>query len=120
MGKAGLKRATLAAVLILGACAAPPTVPTQPPRQPPPPPPAVTAPPSAAPAAAPTPTHDRCGADQLQWLVGRSKLEIPIPLEPSRRRVLCATCPMTREYNVFRQTILFDAASGRVTSVACN
>jgi len=126
MGEAGVKRAVLALILLLGACAEPPTAPAPAVRaQQPAPPPAYSPPlppyyqprPQATPA--PSASHDRCGADQLQWLVGRPRTEIPVPLEPGRRRVLCTTCPITRDINVFRQTILFDAASGRVTSVSC-
>ena len=118
MGKAGLKRCIgLAAALTLAACAA------QTPAPPPPPPPAPRAasqpPPPPMPPPAPKPAADQCGAGELQSLVGRPNSEIPIPLLPGRRRVVCTTCPMTQDYVPDRQTILFDAASGTVTSVKC-
>ncbi|MFI4977002.1 MAG: hypothetical protein ACHP84_20920, partial [Caulobacterales bacterium] len=62
---------------------------------------------------------DSCGAAQLQSLVGKPRTEIPIPLEPSLRRVACTTCPITQDYSPSRQTILFDAETGLVTSVKC-
>jgi hypothetical protein len=111
----------MAPILLLTACAAPPTRPAPPPQaaMPAPTPPvagqqaAATAPP------APPPTRDYCGADQLQWLVGRPRVEIPVPLEPARRRVLCATCPISPEVNVWRQTILYDPRNDTVMSVNC-
>ena len=67
----------------------------------------------------PRPTPDACGAAELQSLVGRPKEEIPVPLEPGRRRVVCTTCPTTQDYSPSRQTIQFDATTGKVTSVTC-
>jgi hypothetical protein len=78
---------------------------------------------SAAPAPVappePRPAPDQCGLDELRGLVGRSRLEIPIPLDPGRRRVLCETCPRSAEVVPGRQTVLFDARTGLVTSVSC-
>ena len=65
------------------------------------------------------PRPDQCGASALQYLVGKSKTEIPVPNDPSRRRVVCTTCPMTKDYRADRQTILYDEASKAVTSVTC-
>ena len=115
MGKAGMKRSVvLALVLALGACAAPPIPPAMPPPAPPPAPP----PPRPTPPVL-RPSDDQCGAAELQSLVGKSKTEIPIPLMPSMRRVVCTSCPMTQDYRPDRQTILFDAATGLVTAVKC-
>ena len=75
--------------------------------------PAPVAPPESRPA------PDQCGLDELRGLVGRSRLEIPIPLEPGRRRVLCETCPRSEDVVAGRQTVLFDARTGLVTSVSC-
>ena len=124
MGKAGLRRlAGLGVLLALAACA-----PNSSAVRPPAAPTALVAPPPAPLAIedSPTPTWqpraapDQCGAGPLQSLVGRPKEEIPIPLEPGRRRVVCTSCPMTQDYSAERQTIQFDAATGRVTSVACD
>ncbi len=34
---------------------------------------------------------------ELQGLIGKQRSEIPIPVDPSRRRVACTTCPVTPE-----------------------
>ncbi len=112
MGKAGVKKVLAFASLLAWAGSAA--------AQPYPPPPPSSPPPSSPPAYSPRPASDQCGARDLQYLVGRPTTEIPIPVEPGRRRVICTTCPITPEYFSFRQTILFDAATGRVTSVTCS
>jgi len=114
MGTPGMKSAPLATLLFLAACASPP-VPT---GEPAPPPVAEAAPPSSTPA--PRPTKDQCGAADLQYLVGRPETEIPVAVDPTHRRVVCTTCPMTRDYRLDRQTILFNEKTHLVTSVACN
>ena len=115
MGKAGVRGSlALVAILMLAACAAPAAAP--PPRQAPPLPPA---PPTPVPAPSPRPSPDQCGAGDLQSLVGKPKTEIPIPLEPGRRRVVCTTCPAAEDFRPDRQIILFDPATGLVTSVKC-
>lgn len=119
MGKAGLKGPYApAAFLALAACAAPPAIPL--PSLPPQPAP------RSAEAIAPTPrgfaprsSADQCGASDLQYLVGRPKSEIPVPVDPGHRRVLCTTCPITQDYSAGRQTILYQVDTGLVTSVAC-
>jgi hypothetical protein len=114
MGKEGVRRALLiGGILVLAACA------TEPPPPPPPPPlPVIQAPPPAPPPP-PRPAADSCGASELQALVGKPRTEIPIPLDPTLRRVACSTCPVTMDHNPRRQTILFDAQTGLVTSVRC-
>jgi len=119
MGEAGVRvLAAFAALLCLASCAAPPATPSR-------------APPRAAPSATPSPLppepappaplrlDDQCGAVPLQSLVGKPETEIPIPLEPGHRRVVCTTCPMIEDYRPDRQTIFFDAATGLVTAVKC-
>lgn len=105
---------------LMGACAAPPakapppatTAPSPVPRAPTPaPPPQVNL--------APATPKDACGAEPLQYLVGKSRTEIPPPLAPNRRRVVCSTCAVTQDYAPYRQTITYDAATGLVTSVKC-
>ena len=86
----------------------------------PPPPPPISI--SPAPISLPPPPFvppDQCGAWELQTLIGKSRREIPVPVEVSRRRVVCTTCPKTMDDNPARLTIEYDAASERVTSVAC-
>lgn len=62
---------------------------------------------------------DVCGARSLGYLVGKSRTEIPVPTDPSRRRVVCTGCPMTQDVRPDRQTITYDPASNKVTAVTC-
>lgn len=62
---------------------------------------------------------DLCKADDHQWLVGRSRAEIPVPVDVVNRRVTCTTCPMTDDYSPYRLNILFNQASGRIEQVRC-
>jgi hypothetical protein len=107
-----VKSLTLLMVLGLSACAAAP-----------PATPATTAPPpvSVAPTIPlpPPPPPDSCGARDLQWLVGQPKSRIPVPTDPSRRRVACTTCPVTLDYSPARLNIFFDAETGIVKEVKC-
>jgi hypothetical protein len=92
-------------------------------------PPVPAAPPKVAvkpaPPAPPTPpvmkpvVEDACGAKDMQYLIGKPKTEIPVPLNPALRRVACSTCAVTMDYNPQRQTITFDTNTGLVTSVRC-
>ena len=74
------------------------------------------APPYIAP---PTPIQSRCEAASLAYLVGRPRTEIPVPVDPTSRRVSCTTCPVTQDYRPERTDILFDAQSGLITAVKC-
>ncbi|OYX30918.1 MAG: hypothetical protein B7Y99_11170 [Caulobacterales bacterium 32-69-10] len=110
-----------AAIAILAGCSSDPKpAPAPPPPPPPPPPPAapIRLPPAPI-SVAPPPPPDQCGAYELTGLVGKPRSEIPVPLIPSRRRVVCTTCPRTQDFNPGRMTIEYDAATGRVTSVTC-
>lgn len=62
---------------------------------------------------------DQCGAVELQHLVGRPRTEIPAPVDPRRRRVVCTTCPRTMDYDPSRLTIEYDPATDRVTKAEC-
>jgi hypothetical protein len=140
MGEAGVRRgwAALAFSLALADCSTPqyPTragapAPAAPPATPSPvpaPPSSVTSPalPSPAPAQpqrSPVPRaaggRDQCGAAELQGLVGRPRTEIPVPIEPSRQRVACTTCPITEDFNPARLNFLFDADTGVIKQVRC-
>ncbi|MBI1407576.1 MAG: peptidase inhibitor I78 [Caulobacter sp.] len=90
--------------------------PTPPPA--PPPAPVVSAKPPPLPMPA-RPPKDHCGAWELQHLVGRPKTDIPVPVDPSKRRVVCNTCPVTMDYRQDRLNIVFDARTGIVTEVKC-
>jgi hypothetical protein len=110
------KLAAAIAVAVLGACAEPAA------KLPPPPAPVVTPPPpppAPTPPRPPAPPKDACGASPLQSLVGRPRTEIPVPVYPGRRRVVCSTCVMTQDYNPGRLTIIFDSNTGLVKSVRC-
>ena len=96
-------------LLILTACASDDPRPSPPPR----------ASLEAQPRPRPPVLVDTCGARPLQYLVGRPRTEIPVPLRPSLRRVLCLTCPMTQDYAPMRQTILYDSETGLVREVKC-
>ena len=65
------------------------------------------------------PTPDQCGAYLLSSLIGRPRTEIPVPVDPTRRRVVCTTCPRTQDFRPDRLTIEYDAASGKVTKAGC-
>lgn len=104
-------------------CASPPE-PTPPAHTPPP---VVHAPPSQTPvpqkpARAPEYkplANDTCGAQPLQHLIGKPRTDIPVPLYPDKRRVVCSTCVVTQEFRADRQTIVFDTDSGIIRSVKC-
>ena len=122
MAQGSLKTAAVIALALASACAspsakAPPAAPTIAPPAP------VATPPPAAPTAAvapaPTPQPDSCGALPLQYLVGRPRTEIPVPVNPGNRRVVCSSCFVSQDYKPYRQTITYDPQTGLVTSVKC-
>jgi hypothetical protein len=108
---------------LIAACAAPEPAPKPAPPAPAPMPAAAVAPPAApaapAPPPTPAPSADACGASTLQYLIGKPHTDIPAPVYPSRRRVVCSTCVMTQDRQSDRQTIQFSAQTGLVTSVTC-
>lgn len=122
MGASGMKRSLFIALAIaLAGCAddtprksgpAPAASATYSPA------PSVASPPPAPPPA-PQPAADQCGLGELRGVVGKSRMEIPIPIEPGRRQVICETCPRSQDFVAGRQTVLFDARTGLVTSVSC-
>jgi hypothetical protein len=100
----------VAAALALAACASPPEADIAappPPASPPPPRPIAV-----------TPT-DTCGAAAVRHLIGRPRTEIPIPLNPSRQRVACTTCPVTLDYSPQRLNFFFDAETGIIKEIRC-
>jgi hypothetical protein len=128
VSKAGLIAAgavgLTAALLVLSGCATTSPVTTPPPAQvqtqPQTPVPARPETPQAAPAPQLKPmADDQCGAQALQYLVGRPRTDIPVPLDPSMRRVVCSSCVVTQEYRADRQTITFNSDTGLITSVKC-
>lgn len=82
----------------------------------PPPPPVKVEEPAPMPAEEP---KDTCGAKPLQYLVGRPKSEIPVPVDPTKRRVTCSTCAVTMDYSPERLNIVFDTDTGIIKEVKC-
>ncbi|NEX91324.1 peptidase inhibitor I78 [Caulobacter sp. 17J65-9] len=108
-----MTRATLAALVLALAAAScsPPAKPEPLPAVAPPPhPPTVVSAPRGP---------DQCGAQALQYLIGKPKTEIPVPVDVDNRRVACTTCPITEEFVPKRLNIFFDQSSGLVTEVRC-
>ena len=66
-----------------------------------------------------SPTTDLCGAGDMQWLVGKPKTEIPVPVDVVNRRVTCTTCPVTEEFSPHRLNIFFNDQTGIVEQVRC-
>ena len=62
---------------------------------------------------------DQCGAADLAYLVGKPRSEIPVPIDPTRRRVYCTTCMVTQDYDPSRLDIVFDAQTGLIKQVKC-
>lgn len=135
LGKAALALSALAlsALALLAQGCAGPSYPTE---VPPPSRPAVTPAPEPTPrnlpvlpmpGAAPIPAEprssaavrDACGASNLQALVGRPRSLIPVPVDPSRQRVACTTCPAAQDVDPGRITFLFDARSGLIQTIKC-
>lgn len=65
------------------------------------------------------PTADLCKAGELQWLVGKPKTEIPVPVDVVNRRVTCTTCPVTEDYSPHRLNIFFNEQTELVEQVRC-
>jgi hypothetical protein len=82
-----------------------------------------TAPPAPRPIAvqpsAPTLARDQCGAADLQGLVGKLRTDIPIPIDPTRQRVACTSCPVTMDFSPERLNFFFDAATGVIKEIRC-
>jgi hypothetical protein len=65
------------------------------------------------------PTADLCKAGELQWLVGKPKSEIPVPVQVVNRRVACTTCAITEDYSPYRLNIFFNERTEIVEQVRC-
>ena len=63
--------------------------------------------------------QDLCKAGELQWLVGRNKSEIPVPVDVVNRRVVCTSCAITEDYSPYRLNIFFDTRTETVEQVRC-
>jgi hypothetical protein len=51
--------------------------------------------------------------------VGKNRTDLPAPVDPSRWRVACTTCPVTMDYRPDRLNILFNPDTGVVQQVKC-
>ena len=66
-----------------------------------------------------SPTTDLCKAGDMQWLVGKPKTEIPVPVDVVNRRVTCTTCPVTEDFSPYRLNIFFNDQTDIVEQVRC-
>ena len=117
----------LASVMVLGLLLA--SCSSAPEPAPPPPPSTPTAPPAIAlpskpPASSSSSSsseaaRDQCGLKDAQAFVGKPRTSLPAPVDPSRWRVACTTCPVTMDYRPDRLNILFNADTGVVREVKC-
>lgn len=62
---------------------------------------------------------DVCKAGELQWLVGKPRSEIPVPVDVVNRRVVCSACPVTEDYSPYRLNIFYNQQTGIVERVSC-
>ncbi|WP_313103797.1 hypothetical protein [Brevundimonas sp.] len=62
---------------------------------------------------------DMCKASELQWLVGKPRTQIPVPVDVVNRRVACTTCPVTEDYSPYRLNIFYNQQTGIVERVSC-
>jgi hypothetical protein len=67
----------------------------------------------------PAAAADACGAAAHAYLVGKNRSEIPIPVDPTLRRVSCSACAVTMDFNPRRLNIIFNQETGLVTEVKC-
>jgi hypothetical protein len=122
--------AGLGLAVLLAACAGAPSYPIArtAPASGPAPAPAAAQPAPAPTLATPVPPartlgatvgRDACGASQMQGLVGRPRSMIPVPIDPSRQRVACTTCPAAEDADPGRLNFLFDADTGVIRQVRC-
>jgi hypothetical protein len=117
MGEAGVIReigfVAILGALVAGCTAAPHADPAAVPAQ------IVDATPVPAPALPLPAAAPQCEAASLQYLIGKPRTEIPVPLEPARRRVYCSSCIVTQDYVPGRTDIVFDSQTGIITGVKC-
>ena len=106
-----LRGAGLALAIVTASCSsAPPPAPLPPPETPVAPPPVAIAPPQP---------KDQCGMADAKAYVGQKRTALPAPVDPTRWRVACTTCPVTMDFRPDRLNILFDADTGVVKEVKC-
>jgi len=62
---------------------------------------------------------DICKAGEMQYLVGKPKTDIAVPVDVVNRRVTCTTCPVTEDFSPYRLNIFFDQDTGIIEQVRC-
>lgn len=67
---------------------------------------------------APTPGLQRCDAEAARSLIGSHVGAVSFPAG-ANVRVVCTTCPTTRDYRADRLNVRFDEATGIIRSVDC-
>lgn len=76
---------------------------------------------ACAPMAGPEPAPGsawRCDAEASQSLVGTHVGAVTFPAD-ANVRIVCTTCPMTRDYRPDRLNLIFDEATGLIEQVTC-
>ncbi|ENZ83585.1 MULTISPECIES: hypothetical protein [Caulobacter] len=116
-----MKRVASALVLglVLASCSSAPEPAPPPPPTTPTAPAAVALPPTPPTSASSGEPKDQCGLKEAQAYVGKPRTSLPAPVDPSRWRVACTTCPVTLDYRPDRLNILFNADTGVVQQVKC-
>jgi hypothetical protein len=64
-------------------------------------------------------TTDLCKAGEMQYLVGKPRTEIPVPVDVVNRRVACTTCAITEDFSAYRLNIFYDRDTGIIEQVRC-
>ncbi len=62
---------------------------------------------------------DLCKARDFQYLIGRHRNEIPVPVDVVHRRVTCTTCPVTMDFSAYRLNIFYNTETEIVEQVRC-
>ncbi len=65
-----------------------------------------------------TPTPRQCGADAARSLIGTHVGAVSFP-QGANVRVVCTTCPTTKDLRPDRLNVRFDQASGIIEAVDC-
>lgn len=65
-----------------------------------------------------TPGPQRCNAEANRSLIGQNVAAVSFAAD-ANVRVVCTTCPTTRDYRPDRLNVRFDQASGIIQSVDC-
>lgn len=74
--------------------------------------------PAAGPGTGPTGGAERCDAAGARSLIGTHVGAVTFP-QGANVRIVCTTCPTTRDYRPDRLNVRFDQATGIIRSVDC-